>query len=214
MISNARFLPFVRVGLLTFVPQIALPVIFFVTWRSPRLLGETAALECMATVVLEFLIIHSTGFFGAAAQKSPDGKPPWKHIAGLGLFYSIFALPTCILVGATWPMVTFWARAAGTLWTVFGGTGAERELQSRRLGVSALAYLGTAPLMIFLPLPAWGFDSDTVSWIKETMDERGFETGGDIASTEPHRIVAWGFMYYTIVALWEGYARVKSGRTR
>lgn len=200
----------IRIGFFVIAPDVALPILFILTWRSPTLLGETAVLECMATILLEFVLIHSTGFFLGSTMK--DGKFQWKTIGGLLALYTLFAIPTAILAGASWPIAILYARSIGTIWSAADSTGEGRKGLELRLAPAAVCYLLTVFLMIFLPVPKWGITDRVASEVRDTMDEKGFETGGDIASTEPHRIIAWGAMYFSGVLAWEIFLISPSGR--
>ena len=46
------------------LPDVALGVLFLVTWIDPRVFGEGVLQYALLTMLMEFIVVHSSGFDG------------------------------------------------------------------------------------------------------------------------------------------------------
>jgi hypothetical protein len=115
------------------VPDAALGVLFLVTWLVPRAFGPGLLKYAMMTMLLEFIVIHSSVFMGVVLWGSSFGAVK-KTLAtlGLGVFYTAFLVAFAHGTGAWWPVWAFWGltvnRLTSALFSRMGGKQARANL--------------------------------------------------------------------------------------
>ncbi len=95
-------------GLLSAIPNFAIASTFLITWIDPERLGEQMVRRFMYIMLIEFLVVHSTGFLGALAFSTARRRRKALAFGGLVLLYSLFAAGFSMAHGSFWPLWTFW----------------------------------------------------------------------------------------------------------
>ena len=155
-----------------------------------------------ALTLLEFIVMHSAPFSGIVALSEMKRHLKVLALAGLGAFYMLFAWGFALAFGSNWPLYSFFGLMLNRLLGVLVGA-VPRGAQAMYLGscwiVGALAYLGAIFFTAFAPVPRLGIS-------REVVAAQHFTTGG-IWPEEPYRALAFGAIYFGIVAMWEVVGR-------
>ena len=189
--------PFRLTVLLSAAPLLAAAVTFATAWVAPLRLGPTAVRFFMYVMLLEFIVVHSTGFLGMTMLTEANRRRRALKFAGLLAFYSIFAGVFSLASQSFWPLINFWVL---TLIKVPGmvinrpPVPAQRALREQWV-VMIVAYIVFAGFTTLMPLPHLGITPEVVAG-------QGFLTGG-LWVEQPHRVMAFGFFYFGALGLWE-----------
>lgn len=176
--------------------DLGLAALFLVSWLAP---GDALALPLqvlLLTMLLEFIVVHSTGFMGMAALAPGSSSRRAQIILGLGLLYTLF-------VGGfaygfrTWsPLIAFWGltlnRSLGVLLT--SPPAGREELQMRKgWAAVTMTYLLAVGVTTVFPVPSFGITRAVVS-------------AADLPSSglwvsEPYRVAAAGVLHFGLSGL-------------
>lgn len=191
-------------GALASLPDFALAGAFLLTWIDPFALGVTAVRYVLLTMLLEFIIVHSSGFMGSVAFSRDDPRRRIRSLLGLGVIYSLFVSGFALGFTSWWPLYAFWGLTLNRMLGVLTGDApAGREQQYIRAGwaLSAMYYLGGAFVTLWLPVPALGITRE----VRAALDL----PGGGVWVSEPQRVLAFGVLYFGLTGVGEvlGWAR-------
>jgi hypothetical protein len=191
-------------GLLVAIPDFGLATVFLMTWWRPYTFGETAVERCLLTMVLEFIIVHSSAFMGHVAMSREDRSRRLGAVLGLGLLYSVFVVAFAWGFQSWWPVYAFWGLTLNRMLGIMTGdapVGRERQYVKAGWALSALYYLGCVVLTSLLPVPALGITSE----VQSALDLPGNGQWVD----QPQRVLAFGVLYFSLSGLGEllGWAR-------
>ena len=180
-------------SLVSGIPEIALGIGFFITWWQPDRLGTEWVSFALELMLLEFILIHSSGFMRMKARRA---ETIWARIgwfAGIGAFYSMFVLGICLSLDTWRPMIAFWIITVQRLAADVLDPKPSEETQAW-FGISvasnAMLYLGGVFLTILLPFPRWGITRAVQSTV-------GID-GSGLWQDEPHRVVVLAGLYYLL----------------
>lgn len=189
--------------LLGALPDVITGAACLIVWVSPFAFGQGAVKTVVLMMLMEFLLVHGTGFFTviAFADDLSRGK---RLLAMLGLlaFYALFVGVFAWMFRAWWPVWVFaWLVVAKGFWIFSAPREREQELQRQMTtwAFSVLLYLMAVFGGVFLPLPELGLTPDVVSML-------GLPGGGEWIE-RPHTAVAGMAFYYLAIAtfkFWRG----------
>ena len=191
--SLAATSPVTRIArLLGTLPDLLTAAACIVVWISPFAFGTDGVRTVVLMLLMEFLLVHGTGFFTAIAFADTVAK--YKRLllmAGLLCFYALFLLAICALFDATWPVWIFlWLVLSKVAWIFLSSRDrvqeAQRQLQA--WAFSTAAYLGAVFGGLLLPLPRLGLTEAVVPQL-------GLPGSGEWIE-RPHTAVAGMAMYY------------------
>lgn len=186
--------------LIAAAPDAITAAFFLLVWLQPLRLGAASVRTAMLIMLVEFVLVHASGFLGAFALA---GAAPRRKrllgILGFGLFYALFIGAFMAAFQAWWPALVFGWLLVGKFIRV--ATGASQD--GRETGVwaaSVLLYLGGVFLTVLLPLPRLGI-SDPVLPLLDLVGE-------GLWVDQPHRVLAFGLLYFAGLAWfkWSGAA--------
>lgn len=183
------------------VPDFLMGLAFLVTWIEPTAIGDDMVSYLFQVMLVEFIIIHSAGFMGAIIYNDEPKAKKIKFLLGLSLFYLVFILGFSLGFRSWWPLIAFGGLMFNRLMSVLTGQaeeGKENEFVKNMWGINVFCYLVSVFTAILLPLPELGVTSENLSHLNMS---------GDFVD-EPHKMMAWGFLYFTFV----GYFEMKNGR--
>jgi len=189
--------------LLGALPDILTGIACVIVWVSPFAFGQDAVKTVVLMMLMEFLLVHGTGFFTVVAF-SDDLSRGKRVLAMLGLlaFYAMFVAVFAWMFHTWWPAWVFaWLVVAKGAWIFSAPRGREEEMQRQitTWAFSVLAYLAAVFGGVVLPLPQFGLTPDVVSTL-------GLPGGGEWME-RPHTAVSgMAFYYFAIAAfkLWRG----------
>lgn len=187
-----------RPHLLSALPDFALSAAFFAAWLHPERTSPAVLGGMVLTMLLEFVVVHSSGFMGVMAFG--DGRRGGRMLAvvGLGALYTIFVAGFCLGFHTWWPLGSFWLltlnRALGILLGA-APSGREQALIMTSWAVTTLFYLVGAVVTAAAWVPRLGFTPAVVTSMHLA--------GGGVWVDEPWRPIAFGGFYYAAVGLFE-----------
>lgn len=169
---------------------------FALVWLFPFALDSLSVKTALLVMLLEFFLIHATGFFTAIGA-SPKVSRAWRLLAlgGLTLFYLAMVVAFARSFGEWWPVLAFlWLAVGKAVWAL--GTRAKQGDDAALLPMvawagSVVAYLFGAFLTVLVPLPRLG--------MTEQVQPRFGLEGGGLWIDEPHRVVAFGLVYFGLL---------------
>jgi hypothetical protein len=170
-----------------------------VVWIAPQALGKDAVKTVLLMMLMEFILLHATGFFTTIA--APTDTPPTRRILkllGLAAFYMLFVGVWAFVFNAWWPVTVFAWLVVGKIAWVFTsprGRDAEMARQMKAWAFSMLAYVGAVFAGLMLPLPRLGLDSATVAAMRMTFSGAWID--------RPHTAIASAVLYYSALALFK-----------
>lgn len=172
----------------------------FATWSAPRSVAPWVARGILLTMLLEFIVVHSTGFMGAFAYGNRSKREPIVGILGLGLLYSLFVAAFSLGFHTWWPLVSFWVLTLNRLTGVLLHRSPAGDEDAQRMfmlswALGTLCYLVGAVTTSAMDLPRLGFDPAFVASLH--LD------GGGLWVDEPWRVVAFGAVYFGAIGLLE-----------
>lgn len=191
-------------GVLASIPDFALAGAFLITWLNPYALGEKAVQYYLLTMLLEFIIVHSSAFMGSVAFSRDPATRRARNIFGLGLFYSLFVGGFALGYKTWWPLYAFWGLTLNRMLGILIGdapVGKERQYVQAGWGLSAMYYLGGAFATLWIPVPALGITRE----VRAALDL----PGSGVWIDEPQRVLAFGVLYFGLTGVGEvlGWAR-------
>ena len=170
--------------------------VFLLVWTSPGMLGAVWVKNLMVTMLLEFLTVHSGGFIGTTLA-NPDASRllKTKVVLGFGSFYLLFAGAFSLAFDAWWPLAVFaWLLLAklAIVWLAPVPTAQEQQRQTMFTAASVGGYVIGVFLTTLLPVPQLGID--------DAVAEAAAIPGSGLWVDEPHRVVAFGALYFGFMA--------------
>jgi len=178
------------------VPDAVWCGICLLVWFFPMTLGAAWIKSLMATIALEFAILHSNGVMlrTLADPHATHGRKA-SVLLRFGAFYSLMVAAFCVAFETWWPVVTFACLLAGKVVSIWQSRLPSHEEQSRQWTitlVSVALFLIGVPLVAQLPVPEFGIDAVA----RAAAD---LPAGTDWDDTA-HRVIAFGTLYFAVQA--------------
>lgn len=178
-------------------PLLAISITLVMIWIEPMSVAEGGWLRLAASlVVIEFLLLHSGAFMSVGPAIC---KKHWQQIAwflGFALFYGLFFAGISVMVGGNhvvWLLTGVLLTRLVTLLIIRDKRGTVLMLTRSTVGMVILLL---TMLVALIPWPGLG--------ITETVRYETFGSAQDMLSEHPQRLIAWGVLYYFLMALVEG----------
>lgn len=180
------------------LPDAVTSAIFLTAWIAPGVLGPVWVKNLMLTMLIEFVVMHSSAFYFAVASASVSRVKQSLSLIGLTLFYFAFIAAFSFAFKSTWPLFAFgWLFLSrfASLWT--NQNAAKRELLSRIWIVSVITYLLGVFATIFIPLPQFGLTPDFVASMHLS--------GSGLWIEKPQTVIVFGALYFGVLARFKFY---------
>lgn len=178
------------------IPDFLLGLTFLITWIEPKALGDDMVSSMFQIMLVEFIIIHSAGFMGNVIYSNYPQSKKILYLLGFGLFYFVFIGAFAFSFKSWWPVFAFGGLLLNRMLSVITGqaeTGKEQEFVKQMWGVNVGCYLVSVFAAILIPLPEFGVSPNDLSHLNMS---------GDFVD-QPHKMMAWGFMYFMMVGWYE-----------
>lgn len=94
-------------GLISALPDAATATLYAICWAVPAKLGYPWIKTLMLVMLIEFLVVHSSGFIGQIVLSDASRGIKLKAIVGFGAFYMLFVQAFCLALGEWWPVAAF-----------------------------------------------------------------------------------------------------------
>ncbi len=180
------------------LPDLLLAGTFALVWLDPSRSGLPSVRRLVMTVLLEFFIVHSSGFMGVIAIGNRNRPRAVWLTLGLGAFYTLFIGAFAIGSSDWWLLGSFWLLMANRLLGLLIGQAPDDRREFLIMGTWAFtvaAYLLAVGIGVMANVPALGITASVI-------DARGFSVGG-LWTEHPQTALAAGAIYFAIVGLWE-----------
>lgn len=177
------------------VPDLFLAAGFFITWHRPYTFGEFAVKHFMALMLLEFLVVHATGFLGALTSRDTPFYERILIYSVLMVFYGLMSFGMLVGMGSYWPALGFTLMLLGKAPNVFRpqhGDDAMMGIMSNWAAMVCLYLFGVFATAVY-ELPPYGVTPEVIA-------AQNFETGGEWPE-KPYTVMAFGAIYFTGLAL-------------
>lgn len=178
------------------LPDLLLAAAFLATWIDPYALGDDMVPFLFQVMLLEFIIIHSAGFMSGVMFSGLNKQRRLIALLLLGGFYMLFVAGFAVGFKSWWPVITFSGLLFNRMLSVMLGQspdGNEKQFAMAMWAVSVVFYLLSVFAAILAPLPMLGVSSEQL---------RHLDMSGEFVD-EPHRLMAWGFLYFTLTGVFE-----------
>ncbi len=184
---------------------------FLITWFHPGTFGPLTVHHLTFVMLMEFIVVHASGFLGAMAARD---EPRWRRAAmfgGLAAFYMIFAAGFAAMYGGLWPLWAFWGLMSSRFPTVVlrPPNYREQSILIVNWAVMVAMYLGGIFLTAVVSIPPLGVTAAVI-------EAQHFKDKG-LWPEEPYRVMAFGTLYFAGLAVLavvnEGFA-VRRARTQ
>lgn len=192
--SNRRFtnLP-ARLG--AALPDAVTAGTFLFGWLAP-LAVDGLARNLALVMIVEFLLIHATGFYTVFILGGDRGlRRNLPVLAGLTVFYLLFIVVWSIIFGAWWPLLIFGWLLVGKLQWLHVAPGERRDKLVPAMAAWAASvafYILAVMLGLIVPLPYFGITPEVVPLL---------EIGGSgVWPERPQTVMASGVIYFSLLA--------------
>ena len=175
---------------------------FLVVWSHPLAFGPLSVKTAMLTMLLEFFLVHATGFFTAIGNDRDHSK--WRRIGamcGLSAFYVLMIGGFAYSFREWWPLAAFaWVFVGKVAW-IWSNPPGDDDAMMRQMAAwagSVVLFLGGVAYTSIADIPRWGMTEALQPGFGLDMASEG------IWESEPHRVVAFGALYFgaTFLAKW------------
>lgn len=189
--------PFART--LSALPDAVTAGAFGLAWIHPFAFGPDTVKILLLVMLLEFLLVHASGFFAGIACTdliSERRGPRIAALCALSLLYLLFVAAFAHGFDAPWLYLGFlWLLGGKIAWVIANPRPSEREMSRQMLAwaLSVLLYLAGVALTVTTPLPRLGLDAATVAVL-------GLGAGG-VWQEQPHTVLAFGLFYFGLLAM-------------
>jgi hypothetical protein len=209
---------------LALLPDALTCAFFLVVWGDPLVFGPLSVRTAMLTMLLEFFLVHATGFFTVFANDRRGSK--WKRIgamAGLSSFYVLMIAAYALSYHEWWPLLAFgWLLAGKVAWVWTSRPDPEDLDGSEATGRGMAAWAGSVVLFLggvaytsIAGIPRWGMTA-------ALQPQFGLDMGSEgLWEAEPHRVVAFGALYFgatllakLLLAAWKRWRAARSPQVR
>lgn len=180
------------------LPDFGFAAVFVITWVEPTALAERMVAYLLLVMLIEFLVVHASGFMGMTLLGDTTRTTKIRALAGLGVFYLLFAAAFGWGFGAWWPVAAIAGMTLNRMLSaLFDPAPTQAQQQAAMSGwvVGVLAYVLGAFLTTLAPMPAFGLTPDAI----RALDL----PGGGLWVEEPYRVLAFGAFYFAATGLSE-----------
>jgi len=198
-----------RAGLFNALPDFAFAAVFLVTWIAPLALGDQMVKWLMLVMLMEFIVIHSAAFMGNVALSGAGRLKRGTSILGLGAFYTLFAGGFSLAFRSWWPITSFWIQTLNRLLGAIVGQVPSEEQKAfimRGWAASAVLYILGVMATLLLPVPRLGLTAQVIA--------AQHLTGGGAWVEQPQKVIAFGFLYFSLIGWSELHAHAWAGQRK
>ena len=185
------------------LPDALTALVFIVAWIAPGVAGPQRVKNLMLTMLIEFIVMHSSAFYAAILGMDNLGRAQRTlFLAGLSAFYLLFIVAFSFAFDSTWPIWAFGWLLASSFWHLWITPAQAGNEATRLLGswaISAAAYIGGVFLTIFLPLPSLGITPAVIASLHISPNTPG------LWIEKPWIVLAFGAFYFGVLA-WTKFA--------
>ena len=194
------------IRLLAALPTLAVSAAFAITWQQPTLLHAQAVRGLITGLLLEFFVLHASGFLNVMAVGNERSRGQLLMIASVAVACLLMVAGFAVSIGDLWPLLAFAVLFALRL---VDGMGTSGDVETRRMWLMGAWAFGVAAYLFALffslvaELPVLGM-----------LPEMAESAGVGFLSVEPHRMLCAGALYFAAVGGFELLLAVLDTRRR
>jgi hypothetical protein len=180
------------------MPDLLLAASFLLAWVDPSVRAVPSVRRLVMIVLLEFFIVHSSGFMGVVAIGSRARRRTIGLTLALGAFYTVFLAAWSAAFGDWWLLGSFWLLMLNRLLGLMLGQPPDEKRGAFVMGtwaMSVAAFLLAVVIGAVADPPALGITAGVI-------EAQGFTVGG-LWTEHPQTAIAAGALYFAIVGLYE-----------
>lgn len=181
---------------LSAIPDTLTALFFATVWIAPMTFGASSVRNGMLIMLVEFILVHASGFIGAHLLGPRIGmRDRILFVLGFGVFYLLFIAAWAWSFRQWWPFFAFGWLLVGKFMMAMD---ARLPTDERRLrmqsdwAVGVMAYLGGVFATIFLPIPRLGITPEVIRDLNLP--------GGGLWVDKPQTVIAFGAIYFGVLA--------------
>lgn len=175
--------------------DLALAAAFLITWVRPYTFGETAVHHLTFLMLVEFIVVHATGFFGGIGAQDTPLRERIFMFSILVLIYLLFAASFSAMYGGPWPLFAFAYLTISKFPNVI-----LRPPNAEGQGVVMANWAAMTALYLFSLFFVFSWDTPTLGITPEVIKRQGFTVGGEFPE-KPYLVMAFGAIYFTGLAI-------------
>ena len=183
------------------LPDAITAATFLVAWVAPSVLGAEYIPWLMLVMLMEFLVVHSSGFY--AFIVTADGMTRARRLlmlTGLSCLYLVFVFAFAFSFHSNWPIFAFaWLFGSRFIYLWTHPTQRSRE-STRTFGLwveGAVSYVALVVFTAVVPMPSLGMTPEVVASLHLT--------GSGVWIEQPQSVLAFGLFYFSAQS-WAKYA--------
>jgi hypothetical protein len=184
--------------LLAAIPDLLTAAAFWLVWTQTEQFGPKWVATGVTTMLLEFFVVHASGFFTVIMVDDSPRTKRVQYLAGLASLYLLLIAAFAWGLHAWWMVGAFCWLSLGKMLTTWNAPAVKGYQQSfdrsmvamAAWALSVLVYLGAVIVSSEMDLPAYGVTP-------EVTTAAGFNVhSGGIWEATPYRALADGAMYF------------------
>lgn len=179
----------------------AMASMFLVVWIWPTALSKRMFHQLVFFMLVEFVIILFTGLLAGVTRdmvNRPRGV--WRFILPF-LVYVVFVIPIALVGGGPSLLLAVTLSMLGKVRRLFFVGSAKGRTEATAVMTALMnpliVYVLALFIALFLPVPRFGITPDV------SQEAFGLATNGEDIIKAAHHWIAFGFLYFTIMGLWE-----------
>jgi hypothetical protein len=194
---HTRLMPRILSRFSASIPDAITAAFYFTAWVAPSLLGPQWVRSLLAAIVIEFLVMHASAFYGFGIAKRDDRLS--KRAAILGILTCAYLVPItaiAIFMQTIAPVLSFiWLFTSRFAFILLNPATATEETKRVQWlwAASIVTYFAGVILTNKLPLPALGLTPDFVASLSIS--------GHPNPNAQPPQLtIAFGLLYFVVQA--------------
>ena len=164
---------------------------FVTTWFTPDALGEEMIIRLMFVMIIEFFVVHATGFYAGISFS----EGPWWKRGGMGLgllaFYLVFGLAFSAAYGGLFPLYAMLALLVPKVIGILGQAQTDSNTQLALMAnwaAMVCMYLFAIFATLIFPVPSFGITPEVIAALELDMTGEWPE--------HPYKVIAAGALYF------------------
>jgi len=190
--------------LLAAIPDLLTAAGFLLVWMRTDLAGPQWVATGMTTMLLEFFVVHASGFYAVVMYGDDPRGRRVLHLAGLACLYLLLIAAFAWGFHAWWMIGAFFWLSLGKMLTVWNapakraGFGPVFDQQTTAMAAWALSvavYLGAVSASVMVDWPAYGVTPEVTTAAGFDLNSHG------MWEATPYRALAGGALYFGAMGL-------------
>ena len=196
---------------LSAIPDLLTAAGFLLIWMRTDLTGAAWVATGVATMLLEFFVVHASGFFAVILYGDGSRTRRSFYLAGLASLYLLLISGYAWAMHAWWMIGAFFWLTLGRGVAIWTSSASDNREQLQWVAMSTWAagvacYLGAVAASVTRDWPAYGVTA-------EVIQAAGFSGGGEWEA-QPYRALVAGAFYFGVMGLLRPLIRVGLLRKR